>query len=238
MPASSPRLERFRDFSHGSQVPVGFGYCFPRRNLVTEIIDNLQVEGEFCKDDYCLPFKVVKQSAYPLSSSQPSASSSGNLWRYLHRKLGLWLYFSVEQGRHDFARTLWVYLKKFTPGCLKAVDIDEWVSWRFYINTLYGLTDEQVCSFLTLVDSFAFFEEQKAATQRAQSWQEWKSNAKSAPGMPKIHRFLNGPTIWQEFHCPDGGSGPQHDADIRAEPWHKLWQPLNATCDFVWPASV
>ena len=198
-PPPPPDWDGFEDLvlEIKSQEDLDHVFHFVRSRIVGEILDGVQGGGAFTKEDYLRPFKVVQQSAYPPASEQPATNFAGNLWRYLHSRLEQWLLFRGRPGKHRSAKHLWIYLKAYKPCCLDALELDEWASSRHYVNILYRLTDYQVHSFSTWVDSFAFREEQLSAVRRLDSWTECLAEAKLEPGMPKIHKFLKGLIAWQ-----------------------------------------
>ena len=151
-----------------------------------------------------------------------------------------WVGLYMSSHTSHWARCVWIYLRKFSPAFSKElVDEEEWVSWRYYVDRLYHLGFQGICSFIVLIDSFAFKEEQIAAAARNVSWMEWLAKAKTMPGLSKIHRYCKGPVAWNEFEVAfDGQGSPQEDADLRAKFWHEFWQPESCNSELVWPVEA
>ena len=74
--------------------------------------------------------------------------------------------------------------------------------------------------------------EQANAKAKFDQWQAWVVNQTDKTGAALIHKFIRGPTPWTEY---EGHGGPQENADVRAQTWHREWLVEAAPATISWP---
>ena len=136
----------------------------------------------------------------------------------------------------SWARKLHVYLCSFVPTHKKPI---EWLWWRKHVRKLPTYTSEQARCFLQELVDLAKQQEAKSIAARSKSWTEWCKEADRAPGAAKLHKFAKGPIPWAESLCipslrNDAGT-PQHNADLRVQPLHDLWEADKSEVQVAWP---
>ena len=101
------------------------------------------------------------------------------------------------------------------------------------MRRIYSFSITQLVQLTSILQARAEHLEHRHALSRFAAWSNWTAVHVDQHGGRKVHRLIRGPTPWAQFQVQSTNASedvdsvkgtPQHDADNRAAPWHKLWR--------------
>ena len=234
-PQAPPIWDFFEEATRNAQTQADVDECYGafRAAMVPEMLDVCQSDHDPHK--WLQPPKIFKTKAVPPVSAYPLSNPEGTTWRYLSERVSQYFYFA-HAAREGWAKRLRIYLCSFVPSHPKPA---EWPWWRKQVKRLAYFDPDSASEFVQKLVGLAEEHESKAMAARSKAWNEWCKEAAKTPGAARIHKFAKGPVPWAESLCipsfrNDAGT-PQHNADLRVQPYHDLWEVQIEDSHLCWP---